>query len=57
MAKLSKPGALTLDPGARGVQSSSVLHSTRRRGYKLIDLNSSEEDRERDSVRFALQKY
>ena len=46
-----------MDGSGRGVQSSSVLHSSRRRGYKLIDLNSAEEDRERDSVRFALQKY
>ena len=34
-----------------------MLQSSRKRGYKLIDLNSAEEDRERDSVKFALQKY
>jgi len=35
----------------------SVLKSQRRRGYALIDLGDTEEDREHDSVRLALQKY
>lgn len=34
-----------------------MLTKNRRKGFKLVDLSGVEEDRERDSVRLALQKY
>ena len=38
-------------------RGASLLTKNRKKGFKLIDLSGVEEDRERDSVRLALQKY